>query len=63
MIYWTGVAAMIAGTILSVFCYSFLAWHQRRRLAAVQTQPDKLSSVIGGLEAARIGPEYYDSCL
>ena len=65
MIYWTGVAAMIAGTILVVFCCSFLAWHQQRRLAAIQTRPD-----IGGLEVAcigpeyvRIGPEYYDSCL
>jgi hypothetical protein len=65
MIYWTGVAAMIAGAILLVSCASMLAWHQQRRLAAIQTRPD-----IGGLEAAcigsgyaRIGPEYYDSCL
>ena len=63
MIYWTGVAAMIAGAILLVCCASMLAWHQQRRLAAMQTQPDNLSNVIGGLEAARIGPEYYDSCL
>jgi hypothetical protein len=65
MIYWTGVALMIAGTIVSVLCAFTLAWHQQRRLVAMQTRPD-----IGGLEAAcvgpeylRIGPEYYDSCL
>jgi hypothetical protein len=63
MIYWTGVAIMIAGTILLVFCASMLACHQQRRLAAMQTQPDNRSTVIGGLEAARIGPEYYCSCL
>jgi hypothetical protein len=34
MIYWTGVAIMIAGTILLVFCASMLACHQQRRLAA-----------------------------
>jgi hypothetical protein len=70
MINWTGPALMIAGAILVVFCESLLVWRQQRSLAAMQTQPDNLSSVIGGLEAARIGPEYarigaeyYDSCL
>jgi hypothetical protein len=63
MINWTGPALMIAGAILVVFCESLLVWRQQRRSAAVQTPPDNLSSVIGGLEAARIGPEYYDSCL
>jgi hypothetical protein len=63
MINWTGLALMIAGAILVVFCDSLLVWRQQRRLAAMQTQPDNLSNVIGGLEAARIGPEYYDSCL
>jgi hypothetical protein len=76
MINWTGPALMIAGAILVVFCASVLACHQQRRLAATQTQPDNCSrlaatqpqpdnrsSVIGGLEAARIGPEYYCSCL
>jgi hypothetical protein len=76
MINWTGPALMIAGAILVVFCESLsvwrqqrvfretlLVWRQQRSLAAMQTPPDNLSSVIGGLEAARIGPEYYDSCL
>ena len=63
MINWTGLALMIAGAILVVFCDSLLVWRQQRRLGAMQTQPDNLSGVIGGLEAARIGPEYYDSCL
>jgi hypothetical protein len=70
MINWTGPALMIAGAILVVFCESLLVWRQQRSLAAMQTRPDNLSSVIGGLEVARIGSEYarisaeyYDSCL
>jgi hypothetical protein len=63
MINWTGPALMIAGAILVVFCESLLVWRRQPSLSAMQTQPDNLSGVIGGLEAARIGPEYYDSCL
>jgi hypothetical protein len=55
MINWTGPALMIAGAILVVFCESLLVWRQRS-LAAMQTQPANLSSVIGGLEAARVVP-------
>jgi hypothetical protein len=68
MIYWTGLSLMIAGAFMVVFCVSLLAWHQQRRLACMPTQIGHLSSVIGssvtgGLEVTRIGPEYYDSCL
>jgi hypothetical protein len=45
--------ALVAAVILSAFC--LLAWRQQRRLAAIQTQLDNLSSAILSLEAVREG--------
>jgi hypothetical protein len=48
------LAASIATVILLVFCAS-LAWRQQRRLVAMQTRLDSLSSAIRRLEVAHEG--------
>jgi hypothetical protein len=48
---WIGLGASIAAVILLVFCAS-LVWRQERRLAAMQTQLNRLSRAIHRLEAA-----------
>jgi hypothetical protein len=42
--------ASVAAVILSVFC-ALLAWHQQRRLAAMQTRVDNLTSTTRSLES------------
>ena len=48
---WIGLAASIAAVVLLVVCVS-LAWAWRR-LVAIQTQLDSLSSAINSLELAQ----------
>ena len=50
---WIGLAASIVAVVLLVVCVS-LAWAWRR-LAAIQTQLDSLSSAINSLELAHQG--------
>ena len=54
LIWQFSIGWLIAAAILSVFCVS-LVWRHQRRLAAMQTQLDSLSSDIRRLEAAHDG--------